>query len=101
MLIILVNQNTILVKLVSIISRYVSVYQAKIPVREGVIGASETLVAFVYAPEKKRIVELTVIECFKRLCYDGVPPELPSLLFVGASTDRDQGKIWAQNCLNE
>ena len=78
MLIILVNQDTILVKLVSIISKYVSVYQAKIPVHEDVIGGNEALVALVYTPEKKRIVESTVIECFKRLCYDGVPLELPS-----------------------
>jgi len=61
----------ILVKLVSIISKYVSVYQAKIPVHEDVIGGNEALVALVYRPEKKRIVESTVIECFKRLCYEG------------------------------
>ena len=41
-------------------------------------GGSEALVALVYTPEKKRIVESTVIECFKRLCCDGVPLELPS-----------------------
>jgi hypothetical protein len=62
MLIILVNQNTILVKLVSIINRYVSVYQAKIPVHEDFIGGSEALAALVYTAGKKRIVESTVIE---------------------------------------
>ena len=52
--------------------------QPKIPVREDVIGGNKALVALVYTPEKKRIVESTVIECFKRLCYDGIPLELPS-----------------------
>ena len=78
MLIILLNQDTVLVKLVYNISRYASVYQAKIPVREDVIGGSEALVALVRTPEKERIVESTIIECFKRLYYDGVVLELPS-----------------------